>query len=106
MAKKNKNFDNHEELLDEQLKNPKFASEYLSSFLPFEDDVDEELFLEALGKLIEACGATKFSKETDVARRTAYSAFSKDGNPQFKTLTKALDYFGLSLQIVPKKIVS
>ncbi|MCJ8275842.1 MAG: hypothetical protein MJK18_03300 [Bdellovibrionales bacterium] len=106
MAAKNKKFDSHEDLLSEQLKDPKFASEYLSSFLPFEDEIDEELFLEAMGKLVEACGATKFSKETDVARRTAYTAFSKAGNPQFKTFTAALDYFGLSFQIVPKNIVS
>ena len=106
MANKFKGIKTADDLLNEELKDPKFAAEYLNAYIPFEDAEDEELFLQAISKIIEIHGVTNFSKGSDIPRRTLYAAFSGTGNPRFKTLTTVLDYAGISMQFVPKKAIS
>lgn len=103
MAKKDDLLIGFDEVLENDLKDPEFAAAYLNAHLEINDEVDEELFLEAISKIIEAYGATNFSKSSNVPVRTLYSAFFEKGNPRFKTLTQVLDQVGVSLQFVPKK---
>ena len=106
MARKNELTVNFDEVLEEDLKDPEFAAEFLNAHLSYDDELGETLFLEAMAKLIEAHGQTQFSKSTKIARPTLYKAFSNGGNPTLSTLKAALDEIGVILSFKPKKATS
>ena len=94
---KNTNF--HEDL-NEKLRNPEFASNYIMAAI-LENDLD---FLPiALGDIAKAHGVSKLAEGTGINRRTLYKVFDKKGHPSFELVTQIMNHLGLSLEVKPKK---
>jgi probable addiction module antidote protein len=94
---KGSSFQSH---LEDELRDPEFAADYLASAL---EEGDEQFLTEALASVIKAHGATKVAEETGLARQALYKMISRGGNPSFKNITKLLDAVGLEWTIRPKK---
>ena len=77
------------------LRTPKEVAMYLEAF--FEDGVDHEALVHALGVVARARGMSKLAKETGISRQGLYKAIAKDGNPSFETVMKIVGAFGVRL---------
>jgi probable addiction module antidote protein len=78
------------------LRTPKEVAMYLEAF--FEDGVDHEALVHALGVVARARGGmSKLAKETGISRQGLYKAIAKDGNPSFETVMKIVGAFGVRL---------
>jgi len=87
--------------LIKHLKEPSEAAAYLNAILA---EGDSKLFLKALGKVAEAQGGvSQLSAKTKVSRVGLYKVFSKEGNPEFKTIKGILDAFKLRIMVAPQK---
>jgi len=94
---------NHEEILHERLRDPKYAAGYLNAVLEDKGPDHKERFLMALRDVAQSHGMSRLAGETEIAREAMYRALSQNGNPEFETLTSVLDAVGLRLAIEPKK---
>ncbi len=83
-----------EEYLDEALKDPVHAAEYLNAAL--EED-DPEFLLLALGDVARAYGMSKLAKKASISRVGLYKSLSKKGNPGLQTFINILKASGLRL---------
>lgn len=82
----------------ERLRDPETAAAYLS--IAASDD-DPAAFLQALRNVTEAMGGiAKIASRTGLNRQQLYRTLSKDGNPEFRSLTKILRVSGVGLQFV------
>lgn len=89
-----------EDDLMQKLRDPEFASAYISTAI-LENDMD---FLPiALGDVAKAHGLSKLSENTGINRRTLYKVFDKEGNPSFGIISQIMNGLGLELEIKPKK---
>ena len=77
------------------LRTPQEVAMYLEAF--FEDGVDHEALMHALGVVARARGMSKLAKETGISRQGLYKAIAKDGNPSFETVMKIVGAFGVRL---------
>lgn len=97
---------NYEEDLAKRLKDPKYAAGYLNAVLEASEKGHRERFLLALRDVAKAHGMTKLAEDADMAREAMYRALSREGNPEFDTLTNMLDVVGLRLSVEVKKKAS
>jgi len=88
-----------QEYLDESLKNPIEAGNYLNA--AYEEG--EDVFLVALHDVAQAHGMTTLAKSTGLQREGLYKMLSKKGNPEYRSLRAILDSIGLSIEFRPKK---
>src|SRR5258708_30615164 len=89
----------HEDLIND-LKNPKFALEYLNACL--EGD-DEGTFLLALRHVAEAHGGfARLARKTKLSREHLFRMFSHKGNPRFESLKHLPEGLARLLPIIPK----
>lgn len=65
------------------------------------DDGDPAVISAALGEVARARGMTDLARETGIRRESLYTALSREGNPELKTLVKVLRAFGLSVAVQP-----
>lgn len=80
---------------------PAFREEYIRATLK-EDD--PQMLILSLRKVIDAVGGVStLSKETGLNRTQLYRTLSKDGKPEYFTLTRILKYLGLHLSITRNK---
>jgi len=82
----------------EVLTTPERIAAYLEAVL---EENDPALIADALGVIARAKGMTKLSRETGLTREGLYQALSKDGNPEFATVLKVVNAFGLRLHATP-----
>jgi probable addiction module antidote protein len=82
----------------EVLTTPERIAAYLEAVL---EENDPALIADALGVIARAKGMTKLSRETGLTREGLYQALSKDGNPEFATVLKVINAFGLRLHATP-----
>jgi probable addiction module antidote protein len=94
----------YEEILYEDLKDPKTAVEYLNACL--EDTEHPDVFLLALKDVAKAWGFTEVSEQTGLNRVTLYRMLSEKGNPTFTSLLSILDAMNLRLSVKKKKRVA
>ena len=82
---KKKLYKNYDELLHEELQNPKFAVAYLNEAL---QDEDQNVFLIALKDVLEAQGedVSALAKKAHVSRQSLYRMLSKKAILAGKTL--------------------
>jgi probable addiction module antidote protein len=80
-----------------QLDTPERIALYLEA--AFEDG-DPALISAAIGDAAKAYGMTRLAKKTGLAREALYRALSDNGNPEFTTVLKVLQAFGLRLSPV------
>ena len=84
----------------ERLRDPETAAAYLS--IAAKDD-DPAAFLQALRNVTEAMGGiSKIAERAGLNRQQLYRTLSKDGNPEFRSLTKILRVSGVGLQFVAR----
>ena len=84
----------------ERLRDPRTAAAYLS--VAATDD-DPAAFLQALRNVTEAVGGiAKVASRAGLNRQQLYRTLSKDGNPEFRSLTKILEVTGIGLQFVAR----
>ena len=96
-----KPFVKYQDLLIEDLKDPKEAQHYLNAAL---EDGDEKLFLIALKNVLEAQGGlSKFSRQTRLNRVSLYKMLSRRGNPEWGSIISLLNALGIQFQLVEKK---
>ena len=79
------------------LKTPKDVAEYLVA--AFEEGGEDTAYMApVIGIAARAYdGMTKLAKETGMTRAGLYQALSKDGNPSFDTIVKAMRVLGVRL---------
>ena len=79
------------------LKTPKDVARYLAA--AFEESGDDAAYMaHVVGIAARAHGGmTKLAKETGLTRAGLYKALSKDGNPSFDTIVKAMRVLGVRL---------
>ncbi len=95
-----KRYRNFNELLDEYLKDPRFAAEFLSEALEQEDF---ETFLLSLRDVIRVHGTiTTIAEKAALSRTTLYKLFAQGANPQLRTILSLLHSLGYELQVVKK----
>src|SRR3989338_8600763 len=89
----------HEDLIND-LKDSKFALEYLNACL---EGGDEGTFLLALRYVAEAQGGfVKLAKKTKLSREHLFRMLSKKGNPRLISLKSLASAFGWRLAFVEK----
>lgn len=79
------------------LRTPEEVAEYLLA--AFEEGGDDAAYMaHVIGVAARAHGGmTKLAKETGMTRAGLYKALSKDGNPSFETIVKAMRVLGVRL---------
>ncbi|QAY95883.1 putative addiction module antidote protein [Methylovirgula ligni] len=82
----------------EHLDSSQAIAEYLEA--AFEDG-DPQVISAALGDVARARGMTELSRETGLSRESLYRALSPDGHPEFSTVVKVLNAFGVRLEAKP-----
>ena len=85
------------ETLADELRDPEFATAYLSAAL---EEEDHHAFLVALRNVVRARrGMSSVSKGTSLGRESLYKSLSEKGNPRFSTVEAVLSdlAFGLSV---------
>lgn len=95
-----KTVDYKEGLLNE-LKDPDFASEYLTQAL---ESGDQAVFLLAIKDVVQACGGfATVAKQAHIQRESLYKALSNRGNPRLTTLQGILKSVGIRMAVVPEQ---
>ena len=75
------------------------SAEAIATYLEvaFEDG-DPQVISAALGDVARARGMMELSRETGLSRESLYRALSADGHPEFSTVIKVLNAFGVRLE--------
>jgi len=89
--------------LDERLKDPKYASAYLSAAWDESNDSDDsnEVFMLALRDVVEVHKVGKVAAAAKVNRETLYRTLSARGNPTVKTLKSILKVLRIKGDFIP-----
>ncbi|MBI4526528.1 MAG: putative addiction module antidote protein [Deltaproteobacteria bacterium] len=90
----------YEEGLDERLKEPGYAIEYLNGIL---EENDPDLLLLGLRDVARAHGFTHIAKSTGLNRESLYKALSKGKNPRIGTVMDVLSAMGCRIKLEPAK---
>ena len=90
----------YEKELKKELKDPAQAAGYLRAAY---EDPDRRVFLLALKDVIEAhSGISRIAQAAKLDRRHLYVMLSKDGNPEWFSVSRLLNALGLQLTFQPK----
>jgi probable addiction module antidote protein len=84
--------------VSEHLESPQAIAAYLEA--AFEDG-DPQMIAAALGDVARARGMTELARETGLSRESLYRALSSEGHPEFSTVLKVLNAFGIRLEAKP-----
>src|SRR3954464_8987115 len=80
------------------LKSPQAMADYLSEALATDDP---EFILDALDTIARAKGMTQVAKETGLSRESLYKSLGGTTKPEFDTVRKVINSFGLKLVAEP-----
>lgn len=96
MNTKNKKQTRYEDILYNELQDPKEACAYLSACL---NDEDPRVFLLALKDVIEArkLNITQLAEKTGINRQHLYRLFSNEGNPTWSNILAVLKELNIDL---------
>lgn len=93
-------FRSFEELLDEYLENPEFATSFLNQALA---DEDVEAFKLSLTDIIRARGKiTELAKKAHLSRGTLYKLMGRKGTAEVGTILKLLHALGYDLTVTKR----
>src|SRR5215207_6088992 len=82
----------------EHLDSPEAIAAYLSAAM---EDGDPQLITAAIGDVARARGMTQLARDTGLSRESLYRALSTEGHPEFSTVIKVLEAFGVRLDARP-----
>lgn len=92
---------NFTSVLDDYLKDPQFAADFLSEALA-EEDFD--VFLLALRDIMRVHGnVSSIARKARLNRGTLYKLFSQNANPEMKTILSVLNSLGYGLRVTKKE---
>lgn len=80
------------------LKSDDAVAEYLTAAL---ETGDAAYIADAIGVVARARGMTCIARETGLSRESLYRALSAEGNPEFATVLRVIQAFGLKLEATP-----
>ncbi|MGH7966921.1 MAG: addiction module antidote protein [Candidatus Binatia bacterium] len=86
--------------LDERLKNPQYAIEYLNAML---EENDPDLLLLGLRDVTRAYGFTQIAQSTGLNRESLYKALAKGKNPRINTIMDILSAVGCRIRVESTK---
>jgi probable addiction module antidote protein len=89
-----------QEHLDEELRDPEFAAEYLRAAI---EANDLDYFKTALGNVAKARGIQNISSLTNIPRATLYSILKEHSNPSLTNVQEILRACGLTFGVVTLK---
>ena len=90
----------YEQDLNEWLKDPDNASEYLTAAI---EEGDRDVLLLSMRRVAQARGGmAAVAERSNLKRENLYRALSKGGNPELRTFYNILHGMGLKLAIVPE----
>ena len=92
MSLKTKSFD-----IAEHLNTPEEIRAFLQDVAATGDESD---FIHALSTAARAKGMTEVAEEAGVTRASLYKSLSRDGNPNFTTISKVTKALGCKLAVV------
>lgn len=93
----------YEDILYQDLQDPKEAAAYLNAALEDEPGEGWEIFLLALRDVAKAHGMGRIAQDTRLSRESLYRTLSHKGNPRFSTLEAVLESLGLKLTVQVKR---
>lgn len=82
--------------MDERLKNPKYAIEYLNAIL---EENDSDLLLLGLRDVTRAYGFTHIAQTSGLNRESLYKALAKGKNPRIDTIMDILSAIGCRIRV-------
>jgi probable addiction module antidote protein len=91
------NFQDH---LQEELRKPHFAAEYIMAAI---EENDPDYLNQAIGNVVKAYGVSKISRDCGLTRQALYKMFSPKGNPTLANVHAILGAIGLKIVIAPQK---
>jgi probable addiction module antidote protein len=91
-----KPYRSYQESLNEALRDPAEAAEYLNAAL---DEADQSAFLKALRNVAQARGISATAAAADLNRVSLYRMLSEDGNPELGSIDRLLHALGLRLSV-------
>jgi probable addiction module antidote protein len=103
MKQKQRASRSYEESLNERLKDPSYAIDYLNSIL---EENDADLLLLGLRDVARAHGFSHLAEQTGLNRESLYKALSKGKNPRIGTVLDLLSAMGCRIKLEPAKKVS
>jgi len=77
------------------LKSDEAVAEYLTAAM---ETGDAAFIADAIGVVARARGMTRIARETGLSRESLYRALSAEGNPEFETVLRVIQAFGLRLE--------
>lgn len=89
-----KQYRDHQEYLEEALKDPKEAALYLNAVV---DENDPALLVAALADVARAHGISRLARKAALSRVGLHKIISKKGNPELKTFMSIVKASGLQL---------
>lgn len=92
----------HEEGLHKDLKNPRFAAEYIRAAITESAADLPEAVLMALRRVAEAQGMSWLAQKTGINRQALYQMLSEDGNPTIKNFMVIVQNLGLRMTFEPE----
>ena len=92
----------YEDILYQDLQDPKEAAAYLNAALADDSEKGSETFLLALRDVAKARGIGRLAQETHLSRESLYRTLSRKGNLRFSTLETTLESVGLKLTVQAK----
>ena len=101
MEKKKATIVSHANGLREDLKDPKFAAEYLQACVEQSAIDMPEVVLEAIREIADVRGMAWVAKEIGVDRTALYRMLSRDGNPSIRNFMAILNQMGLQMTFKP-----
>ena len=92
----------HAEGLREDLKDPKFAAEYMKACAEQSAADMPEVMLEAIREIADVHGMGWVAKEIGVDRTALYRMLSRNGNPSIRNFMAILNRIGLDMTFKPR----
>lgn len=88
-----------QETLNEELKDPLLAVEFIREAMesPAEDGEELGYLLRAIGQVAKAQGVDSIAKKADISRSTVYQCIREDSNPTIKNVMAILSAIGIKL---------
>jgi probable addiction module antidote protein len=96
MPKRTKSYESG---LQERLKDPAYAIEYLRAALEDDEEGSDAVFLLALRDVAQASHMTHVAEAAGLSRESLYKMLSRRGNPGLNSLKAVLNALGLRLSV-------
>jgi probable addiction module antidote protein len=95
----------HEDQLRQDLKDPRFAAEYLKAAIAESAADLPDAVLIALRRVAEVQGMRWLSEKTGINRQALYQMLSEEGNPSIRNFMAIIHNLGIKMTFEPEQRV-